>query len=68
MQIPAASCQRGPVLRPGHIYRYIIISFDVWPGVKTGVLGFLKTDQSVWRSNVLTRCLSCPKKAHKIVL
>ena len=24
--------------------------------------------RSVWRSNVLSRCLSCPKKAHKIVL
>ena len=25
---------------------WVSVSFDMWPGVKTGVLGFLKTDQS----------------------
>ena len=33
-----------------------------------GLVSYNMRPGPVWSSNVLSRCLSCPKKAHKIVL
>ena len=42
------------------------LQHDLFPNQVGAKMG--KSTRPVWSSNVLSRCLSCPKKAHKIVL